>query len=59
MKTSTINKKIKTEYPKLIRQAESRKDNYTAAFWRLQIETLKLVLISRNKNRKRNQKKCK
>lgn len=54
--TKNLIKKRDVEYPKIIREALSKGDTYTANYWRGQLESVKNRINRRMKNKKKNEK---
>lgn len=57
--TKNLQKKIKVEYPKLIREARARWDIASANYWTQQIEREKERLEQRRINKLKNEKQYK
>ena len=57
--TKNLIRKRDIEYPKLIREAKIKGDDYTATYWENQLETVKKRIEDRNNNKKKNDKQYK
>jgi hypothetical protein len=57
--TKNLNKKIQIHYPKLIREAMDNGDDYTANFWKRELEMVKDRIALRNRNKQKNLKQFK
>jgi len=54
--TKNLIKKRDTIYPKLIKDAELSGNDYTASYWKHELEIVKERIESRKKNKQKNDK---
>lgn len=57
--TKNLKKKVEIHYPKLIKEAMTKGDDYSANFWKRELEMVKDRIALRNRNKQKNLKQFK